>query len=577
MYFSHTPALLKRACLFSLSCVLSFWSSGQVLDWAHVVGPGYLYSEDGLNMQVDADSNLIIISTITEFDSLDIDPASQVQVVKARGYSNTIIQKFDASGNLIWHHSISSNVFNEAVALDVDDENNILVLGSFAGTVDFDPGAEEFLLAGSSAQESISHFLLKLNADGEFIWAREIDRLSYRKENKSIAALPDGSTLVFSDYQRNVDADPGPGIVPYFSSSEYSGFLTKLDPMGFYEWSVHFSSDSILFPLALESDADGKAYACFVHVGNTEINGTNISQPVNLTATQNAGSHLISISDEGKIEWMKGFDGRIGCENIYADNAQNLYVSGVFFGNPDFDFSDQTFTLNSIGNDDGFILKMSDEGQFEHAIQFNERARPSITSNGIYNRIETDFREDIDPGPDTVEVNAYPNQTAVIFVQLTKDLELLDYKTYSQQRNVSTVNGWVAGPNGEAYTAGMITEEFDFDPELESVVKSAPGGLGNFLFKLWLFAPPLGISAITENPSHRIYPNPAADDRWYLTFEEVQESVSIDLYAANGQRIRSLKANQVSSLEVATPETPGIYFMKVSTTERESTHRLIKQ
>ena len=71
-------------------------------------------------------------------------------------------------------HPISSNLTNysNARTVGVDAQGNVYSAGLFSNTMDFDPGPGLFTITSGTAHSSI--YILKLDAAGNFVWAKQI-------------------------------------------------------------------------------------------------------------------------------------------------------------------------------------------------------------------------------------------------------------------------------------------------------------------------------------------------------------------------------------------------------------------
>src|SRR6476661_6698087 len=74
--------------------------------------------------------------------------------------------------NFLWAKQLGGPgaiVVNSSIA--IDDSGNVYTTGSFANTVDFDPGAGVFNLITLGTS---SIFVSKLDASGNFVWAKQM-------------------------------------------------------------------------------------------------------------------------------------------------------------------------------------------------------------------------------------------------------------------------------------------------------------------------------------------------------------------------------------------------------------------
>src|SRR5258708_35603382 len=85
--------------------------------------------------------------------------------IDAKGMRDAFVAKLDAQGHVVWGRAFGDASEQGAVSAAVDPSGNVVVLGSFAGHVDFD-GAS---IDGHGEADDV--FLAKLDAQGHALWA----------------------------------------------------------------------------------------------------------------------------------------------------------------------------------------------------------------------------------------------------------------------------------------------------------------------------------------------------------------------------------------------------------------------
>jgi len=89
--------------------------------------------------------------------------------IVATGIQDGYLVKYDLNGDMIWVRQFGS-FFANADVVTLDENENVLVLGRYSGTLEFyRPGAEPFVL---TTDASSSIFIAKYDEDGRFLWAK---------------------------------------------------------------------------------------------------------------------------------------------------------------------------------------------------------------------------------------------------------------------------------------------------------------------------------------------------------------------------------------------------------------------
>src|SRR3569832_2058761 len=108
-------------------------------EWAHSFGD--LNDDKGLDIVTDQAGNSF---TTGEFeDTVDFDPGPGVlNLSSGPSVTSAYICKLNASGNLVWAKSFGgvSSGPTSGYRVAVDASNNVYICGTFAASVDLDPG-----------------------------------------------------------------------------------------------------------------------------------------------------------------------------------------------------------------------------------------------------------------------------------------------------------------------------------------------------------------------------------------------------------------------------------------------------
>jgi len=135
-------------------------------------------TNDDFGMAIATDALGNVYTTGRFQGTADFNPGAATNTLTSAGGIDIFIQKLDASGNFLWAKRcggpgadygqfICTDVSGNVICTDVS--GNVYITGAFAGNVDFDPGSGITSLLGAGGEEI---YVLKLNASGNFMWAR---------------------------------------------------------------------------------------------------------------------------------------------------------------------------------------------------------------------------------------------------------------------------------------------------------------------------------------------------------------------------------------------------------------------
>ena len=135
-----------------------------------------------------------------------------------------------------WAGAFIANL--QANSIKTDSKGNVYTTGSFADTVDFDPGAGVYNLVSAGANDI---FISKLDAYGNFVWAKSMGGIS-NEGGQSIAVDTLGGVYITGSFENTADFDPGPGVFNMISQNYEDIFISKLDSNGNFVWAKRIGS-----------------------------------------------------------------------------------------------------------------------------------------------------------------------------------------------------------------------------------------------------------------------------------------------------------------------------------------------
>jgi len=203
--------------------VLKMDTSGNFI-WVKQIGTSS--NNEGWGIAIDATGN--VYTTGNFFGTADFDPGPGSFTLSTTP-SGAFILKLDGGGNFLWAKQITDANFTligRAIALDpVGDP---YIIGTFAGTPDFDPGIGTYTITNLGTVTDFDTFVLKLDASGNFGWAFQLGGPSYNWGRDIFV----NNTGIYSagNYMDAVDFDPGPSA--YMQSSlvgNRDAFVHKLN------------------------------------------------------------------------------------------------------------------------------------------------------------------------------------------------------------------------------------------------------------------------------------------------------------------------------------------------------------
>ncbi|WP_027394250.1 SBBP repeat-containing protein [Aquimarina latercula] len=345
--------------------ILNF-TYAQTYQWVKSFGGTFL--DTGNSIAVDLSGNIYTIGTFE--GTVDFDPNDGVYNVTEPGSNDEygvrqiFIHKMDTNGNFIWVKSIGGTSFDIAHSVELDNYGNILITGGFSGYVDFDPGPDTHYL--DSKGGASGSFLLKMDTNGNFIWAKSFGGIAFSTTTDSM-----GNVYTSGRFPGTIDVDPSEeGIYNLTAVGNYDSFILKMDTNGNFIWAKSVNGEQNFHGRPVTTDASGNVYITGTFEGTVDFDPGMGSY--NMTSAGRTDVFVLKLDTNGNFIWTESFGGTSE-DNVYslkADALGNLYMMGYFSNTVDFDPSSETHNLTNSGWADVFILKMDVDRNFIWAKSF---------------------------------------------------------------------------------------------------------------------------------------------------------------------------------------------------------------
>lgn len=339
-----------------------FNASGHLLWAKHLHGDS---NEVVTAMTLDISGNIYITGTYQGF--VDFDPGPGIVTLGNPYPGSTFICKFDPDGNLIWAKELTKA---RAYSIAIDANQNVYTTGHFIYDADFDPSEQEAIL---DAGQHIEMFICKLNASGNYVWARRTQvygDTTYIKSN-SLTLDAAGNVYATGNFQGTADFDTGTGIFEMTSTGETGGetgsvddiFILKLDTDGNFNWALQMAGQEYEEGVAITADATGNIYTTGIFIGTVDFDPS--PAVFNITSTGiGASVYICKLTTDGDLIWAKSLESNVAVlsSDIILDQHENICIAGYFSGAADFDPGPGFAFINSSGGSDAYVCKLDNDG-----------------------------------------------------------------------------------------------------------------------------------------------------------------------------------------------------------------------
>jgi len=249
-----------RNFFLTLLLALPCFTHAQNFDWVRTVN-GSLMDECN---DVTVSSNTGFIYS-TGYFTTSTDFPNGMDTLTVTSFNNcAYVAKYDVYGDIIWLKTLpsSTNGKSKGNGIAVDANDNVIVVGDFNGSIDFDPADSTENIQTATNSDA---FIWKLDLNGNFQWVKRVNS-SYEVAAFGVTA-DTNNNIVFSGLYNNSASMPGAFSL---SDNDNRGYICKLDSAGNYQW-VNSLMDvpGDIYPSNVRADADNNYYVTGAYVQNS--------------------------------------------------------------------------------------------------------------------------------------------------------------------------------------------------------------------------------------------------------------------------------------------------------------------
>jgi hypothetical protein len=296
-------------------------------------------------------------------------------------------------------------------------------------------------------------------------------------EGKALAVDRGGNTVFAGLAYPDKEGEAGPAVV-----------VAKFDPEGVGAWarSLAAGADWALVR-GVAVDPGNNSFVTGLYSGSADFDpgdgvATLSTPPMTLGSdgdilVESVNSFVMKLDPGGNFLWAKslGAGGMVEANAVAADGAGNVYVAGQLMGQPDFDPGDGVTTLDSLGDPDAFVAKLSPGGDLlwakrfggaEYSVARDIAVAPDGTAY-VGGSFTGDIRfDDLTQATTTGFLGAY-------LVRLDADGNVVWAKPFGGP-GTTDLSAVAHDGAGGVYALGTLTGEAELDPGSGAAIVSAP-------------------------------------------------------------------------------------------------------
>jgi len=172
--------------------------------------------------------------------TVDFDPSGSVDNQTSVGLDDAFLSKFSSDGTYVWTKTWGSTSNDFSFNLRVNSSNDVYIIGSFQGTVDFDPSGATNSIVSAGLEDS---YVSKFDANGNYVFTR-VWGGALMDEVLGITIDTGGNYFIGGFFNGTQDLDPTGGTDSRTSTGAYDMFVSMFDASDNYITSKTFGSST---------------------------------------------------------------------------------------------------------------------------------------------------------------------------------------------------------------------------------------------------------------------------------------------------------------------------------------------
>ena len=352
-------------------------------DFDFAFGTGSVLDDSAHSTAIDRDGNIYISgeffdlsdSSIESFPDFDPGNTGSGELVSAGG-RDAFVAQYAPSGELNWVRRMGGASQDKAASITVDDRSDlrsewsVYTSGNYQGMASFGGDLSTIL----NAEDSGEAYVVKIGYAGDLLWAKGLG--GNGAAGNGIAVDSQGDVVTVGHFVGQSDFDPATTDFDLGTNEHGTTqvFVSKIDSAGQFVWARELGQSTANHPVSAELDCGGGLISCDNTAAAVTIGPDRDITVIGTTALDTGSDHLFiaKLDSDGNFVWdepvieatnqVVGKSASIGA-GVVSDDLGNVYVTGHFFGQVDFDDTGAATVLTSEGSADAFVTKYDMDGK----------------------------------------------------------------------------------------------------------------------------------------------------------------------------------------------------------------------
>ncbi len=317
------------------------------------------YSDRAYDLAIGPDQNIVVTGQF--FGSVTFGSTTLQSTSNSK---DIFLLKLDSNGDVIWALKEGGDLAENAYGVTVDNQNNVILTGQFKGNSTI--ANSNFTSAIDPVNNAFSFdlFISKYDAAGNPLWVKTGYAI---KDDRGLAVAVDNQDNIFLSGQYS-DTLTFAGNT-YNNNGYNVGFIAKISPAGQVQFFNNMRAGFVL-PYDLEVNSSNEVVVTGDFLGDMFYYNNNLPS----SSIQNPYTNqifVLKIGSNGSLLWnyTLGSESEVSAASVSIDPTNNVFVTGYFNCALSQLHNLDPELWNSVGFQDPYILKLSNQGNFVYAKQ----------------------------------------------------------------------------------------------------------------------------------------------------------------------------------------------------------------
>lgn len=187
------------------------------------------------SIKIDDEDNIYLSGTIT--GQMDMDFGAEEFLINTNGSADPYVAKYSSTMDLIWVRNFGGQFYDASKEMEIDDNGNVYVAGSFTDAGDFDPGPEELIVVGDVGT---NQFVSKFDNEGKLEWVYPITSKSTGGMEINSLKIKGDHVYVGGYFTHDISFPNNGDFIVREANNSRASFVIKLTEKGSSVWIKTF-------------------------------------------------------------------------------------------------------------------------------------------------------------------------------------------------------------------------------------------------------------------------------------------------------------------------------------------------